>query len=85
MAAIEKQVDELAVLVDGHEPWSHRTRLHELSTRVAGELAVRESAEKVTKAVRAHSIERQNVWTRVREWGAFALAAVAIARTLGWL
>ena len=70
--ALEAAVRELDQLVEGQEPWSHRSRLHQIE---ADDRGVTIAAE----ALRAYRDQRDSLYTRVREWGAFVLAAAAIA------
>jgi len=69
---LEEDVKALDELVEGQQPWSHRVRLHEIENDDRG---VTIAAE----ALRAYRNQRNSVYTRVREWGAFVLAAAAIA------
>jgi len=78
VSTLEKRVDDLDELVDGHEPWSHRTKLHNLKDN---QDAVRVAAE----ALKVYRNERLGWRSQIREWGAFALAAVAIMLSRGWL
>jgi hypothetical protein len=72
MSALEHDVEELRELVDGQEPWSHRKRLHALDADKRG-------AELVAQALTDFRELRTARSTRIREWGAFALALAAIA------
>jgi hypothetical protein len=74
--ALEERVSALEELVDGHEPWSHRVRLHALEDAQAAAELLKEA----TAALRdARKTEQRWRWSQVREWGGFALAAAAIA------
>jgi hypothetical protein len=70
--ALEAEVSRLDELVDGQQSWSHRKRLHLLEND-------RRAVELAAQSLAAYRESRENKWTRVREWGAFLLAAVAIA------
>jgi hypothetical protein len=69
---LEEDVRALDEIVEGQQPWSHRTRLHNLENDDRG-VAI------AAEALRAYRDQRNSVYTRVREWGAFVLAAAAIA------
>lgn len=82
MEALEVQVQvlkeglrKLNVLVDGHESWSHRSRL----AAIERDASSRELAE---RTLGAYKRERDRLGVRVREWGSFALALTAIILTL---
>lgn len=62
-------------LLEGHEPWSHRSRLHALEGQS-------QSARLASEALAAYRRERDQTGRRVREWGSFALAAAAILVSL---
>ncbi len=68
MTVLEHTVEELRELVDGHEPWTHRSRLHELENdRTAAELA-------------GKVLERANrrASDKFRWWGMFVIAVLTV-------
>lgn len=71
MTVLEREVVDLRELVDGQESWSHRKRLHALENDQS-------AAELVAKALRDFRDLRTARWTRVREWGGFAVALAAV-------
>ena len=71
MSVLEHDHDELRELVDGQEPWSHRKRLHALEDD-------KRAAELVAAALERFGDLRTAKATRIREWGSFAMAAVAL-------
>lgn len=71
MTAVETELGELRELVDGQEAWSHRKRLHKLE-------AEDNAARMVARALKEFRDLRTSRWTRVREWGAFAVAMAAV-------
>lgn len=73
--ALEEGLRELNVLVDGHESWSHRSRI----AAIERDKSSRELAE---RALGAYKRERDRRGVRLREWGGFALALTAIVITL---
>lgn len=82
VATLEREVRELAVLVDGQEPWSHRKRLHALENNDAAAKYNEAAAERARQALAAYRRERARVPVQVREWGSFALALAAVLVTL---
>lgn len=71
VTALEVESREIRELVDGQEEWSHRKRLHRL-----------ENDDRATKmmaqALKEFRDLRSSRWTRVREWGSFAVAVAAV-------
>jgi len=78
VTTLEKDLAELQQLVEGQQDWSHRKRLHRLEDDDRG---VTVAAE----ALRAYKATKFSLRSQLREWGAFVLAAVAIALSKGWL
>lgn len=72
---VEERVQTLKGIVEGHEPWSHRTRLHKLESES-------QAARLASEALVAYRSERDRFGVRLREWGSFALAATAILVSL---
>lgn len=77
VASLERKLEELDDLVEGHQDWSHRTRLHKIEDNDRG-------VELAAQALEAYKHARSGHWVRVREWGAFVLASVAVLRPWEW-
>lgn len=71
VSALEREAVELRELVDGQEVWSHRKRLHALEDD-------QHAARLVAAALKEFRDLRSSRWTRVREWGSFAIAVAAV-------
>lgn len=71
VTALELEAREMRELVDGQEKWSHRKRLHELENDDR-------AAKLMAQALKEFRELRSSRWTKVREWGGFAIAVAAV-------
>jgi t-SNARE complex subunit (syntaxin) len=71
MTAIAGEVKELRELVDGHEEWSHRSRLHAIRQEL-------DAADLLGQAQHLFASASASRWQRWREWGLFLIAIAAV-------
>lgn len=73
---LAKEMVDLRELVDGHEPWTHRMRLHAIEDNSrAAELAA-QALDAFRSAERRVQTSR---WRTARDWIAVAAAVAAVA------
>lgn len=72
MSVLEREHEELRELVDGHESWSHRNRLHKLDNFVDADRLLQQALSELRSV-------RRGKWALMREWVAVLVAAAAVA------